>query len=172
MPISHLRRKARQVLEILQKEGDDIYVTHYGRPVAAMVDYERFEGLVARMERPAVAKDYEEALAWSPNLGLADVTRSVARQAAQLRARHNSEARRPLIPLALKTGNARLLPPTLVVNYPRVTRDPQPPGPRPPPSARMALPARNLRKKGRHDSQRLPRSQEPLRRMALSEGRS
>ena len=50
MPISDLRRKASRVLEILQDEGEDIYVTHYGRPVAVMVDYERYEALLARVE--------------------------------------------------------------------------------------------------------------------------
>jgi len=37
--------------------------------------------------RPAVAREYEALLAHFPNLALADVTRDVARQAAQLRAR-------------------------------------------------------------------------------------
>lgn len=50
MPISDLRRKASQVLKRLQEEGEDVYVTHYGRPVAVMVDYERYEGLLARIE--------------------------------------------------------------------------------------------------------------------------
>lgn len=50
IPITDLRRKASQVLEILQEEGEDIYVTHYGRPVAVVVDYERYEALLARAE--------------------------------------------------------------------------------------------------------------------------
>ena len=50
MPISDLRRKTSQVLKILQEEGEDVYVTHYGRPVAVMVDYERYEDLLARVE--------------------------------------------------------------------------------------------------------------------------
>lgn len=37
--------------------------------------------------RPAVAREYEALLAHFPHLALADVTRDVARQAAQLRAR-------------------------------------------------------------------------------------
>ncbi len=39
-----------------------------------------------QMERPAVASEYETLLVHFPNLILADVTRDVARQAAQLRA--------------------------------------------------------------------------------------
>jgi predicted nucleic acid-binding protein len=41
-----------------------------------------------QLERPAVAREYEALLVHFPNLVLADVTRDVARQAAQLRARY------------------------------------------------------------------------------------
>lgn len=49
MPISDLRRKASRILELLDEEGDAVYITHYGRPVAVMVDYERYERLLARL---------------------------------------------------------------------------------------------------------------------------
>jgi predicted nucleic acid-binding protein len=42
-----------------------------------------------QLERADVAHAYEKALVQFPNLTLADVTRDVARQAAQLRAHHN-----------------------------------------------------------------------------------
>ena len=42
--------------------------------------------------RPAVAREYEARLVHFPNLFLADVTRDVARRAAQLRARFNLRA--------------------------------------------------------------------------------
>jgi prevent-host-death family protein len=51
MPISDLRRKASWVLEILQEEGDAVYITHYGRPVAVMVDYERYEQLLEQLSK-------------------------------------------------------------------------------------------------------------------------
>ncbi len=51
IPISDLRRKARHVLEMLEKEGDAIYITHYGRPVAVMSDYEHYEHLLARLAK-------------------------------------------------------------------------------------------------------------------------
>ena len=41
-----------------------------------------------QLERPDVARAYEDALAHFPHLALIDVTRDVARQAAQLRAGH------------------------------------------------------------------------------------
>ena len=49
IPISDLRRKAHHVLEMLKQEGDAIYITHYGRPVAVMSDYEHYEHLLARL---------------------------------------------------------------------------------------------------------------------------
>ena len=41
-----------------------------------------------QVDRPAVAREYETLLVHFPNLMLADVTRDVARRAAQLRARY------------------------------------------------------------------------------------
>lgn len=41
-----------------------------------------------QLDRPAVAREYEALLAHFPHLTLADVTRDVARRAAQLRARY------------------------------------------------------------------------------------
>jgi len=41
-----------------------------------------------QLGRPAVAREYEALLVHFPNLTLADVTRDVARRAAQLRAHH------------------------------------------------------------------------------------
>ena len=49
MPISDLRREASRVLEILKEGGDAVYITHYGRPVAVMVDYERYEQLLQQL---------------------------------------------------------------------------------------------------------------------------
>jgi prevent-host-death family protein len=49
VPISDLRRKSSQILEILQEEENDVYITHYGRPVAVMVDYERYEDLLTHV---------------------------------------------------------------------------------------------------------------------------
>jgi predicted nucleic acid-binding protein len=42
-----------------------------------------------QLERPDVARAYEDALTQFPHLTLADVTRDVARRAAQLRAQHS-----------------------------------------------------------------------------------
>ena len=50
MPISDLRREASRILEILGEEEDAVYITHYGRPVAVMVDYDRYEAMQARLQ--------------------------------------------------------------------------------------------------------------------------
>jgi predicted nucleic acid-binding protein len=42
-----------------------------------------------QLERPDVARAYEDALTQFPHLTLADVTRDVARQTAQLRVQYN-----------------------------------------------------------------------------------
>lgn len=41
-----------------------------------------------QFDRPNIAREYESFLAHFPNLTLVDVTRDIARRAAQLRARH------------------------------------------------------------------------------------
>ena len=42
-----------------------------------------------RLQKPAVAREYEALLVHFPNLRLVDITRGIARSAAQLRARYN-----------------------------------------------------------------------------------
>lgn len=54
-----------------------------------------------KLGRREIAQQYETLLAYFPNLTLADVTRDVARQAAQLRAQHNL---RPADALQVATG--------------------------------------------------------------------
>jgi prevent-host-death family protein len=49
MPISDLRRKTSDVLTEI-KEGQDVYITHYGRPVAVLVSYEHYEHLQAQLK--------------------------------------------------------------------------------------------------------------------------
>lgn len=49
MPISDLRRRASRILELLAEEEDVVYITHYGRPVAVMVDYDHYEQLLEQL---------------------------------------------------------------------------------------------------------------------------
>jgi len=50
IPVSDLRRKTSDVIEIVQSGGQVVYVTQYGRPVAVMIDYEEYETLMAQLE--------------------------------------------------------------------------------------------------------------------------
>jgi predicted nucleic acid-binding protein len=58
------------------------------RAVISMVTVMELTVRPWQLGRPAVAREYEALLVHFPNLILADVTRDVARQAAQLRARY------------------------------------------------------------------------------------
>ncbi len=48
MPVSDLRRKTSDVLNVVRETGDAVYITQHGRPVVVLVDYERYEQLLAQ----------------------------------------------------------------------------------------------------------------------------
>lgn len=48
MPVTDLRRQTSAVIRGVQEDGDVIYITQHGRPAAVLVDYERYEGLLAQ----------------------------------------------------------------------------------------------------------------------------
>lgn len=50
VPISDLRRQASQIIERLTKDGDVVYITQHGRPAAVLVDFDRYEMLLAQLE--------------------------------------------------------------------------------------------------------------------------
>lgn len=53
MPISDLRRKTSDVLNVVRETGDAVYITQHGRPVVVLVDYERYEQLLAQAQTPS-----------------------------------------------------------------------------------------------------------------------
>ena len=61
MPISDLRRKTSNVLNTIKETGDAVYITQHGRPVAVLVDYERYEQLLAQLEDLADLASLEAA---------------------------------------------------------------------------------------------------------------
>ena len=74
MPVSDLRRKTRDVIEAAQSEDHVVYITQHGRPAIVLMDYQRYETLMAQLEdlsdlaslREAAdepARPYEEFLA-------------------------------------------------------------------------------------------------------------
>ena len=50
VPISDLRRQASQVVNNLREGGDVVYITQHGRPAAVLVDFEKYEALLAQIE--------------------------------------------------------------------------------------------------------------------------
>jgi len=50
MPVSDLRRNTREVIETAQGEEGVVYITQHGRPAVVLMDYERYEALVAYLE--------------------------------------------------------------------------------------------------------------------------
>lgn len=51
MPVTDLRRQTSAVIRSVQKDGDVVYITQHGRPTAVLVDYERFEAMLALEQR-------------------------------------------------------------------------------------------------------------------------
>ncbi len=63
MPVSDLRRKTSDVLNTVRETGDAVYITQHGRPVVVLVDYERYEQLLAQAQTPPVPATPEVAVA-------------------------------------------------------------------------------------------------------------
>lgn len=74
IPVSDLRRRTNEVLKEVQSEGEVIYITQHGRPSVVLIDYDRYEMLLAQLEELSdlaslqaaateVARPYEEFLA-------------------------------------------------------------------------------------------------------------
>lgn len=63
MPVSDLRRKTSDVIDAVHSEGDVVYITQYGRPAVVLVDYARYEQLIAQLEDLADRASLEAAAA-------------------------------------------------------------------------------------------------------------
>jgi len=69
MPVSDLRRKTSDVLNVVRETGDAVYITQHGRPVVVLVDYERYEQLLAQAQTsPAPATPEVAAAKQTPHL--------------------------------------------------------------------------------------------------------
>jgi prevent-host-death family protein len=49
MPVSDLRRKTSDVIDTVREGGDAVYITQHGRPVVVLMDYARYEELLAQL---------------------------------------------------------------------------------------------------------------------------
>jgi prevent-host-death family protein len=50
VPISDLRREASRVVNALRESSDVVYITQHGRPAAVLIDFEKYEALLAEIE--------------------------------------------------------------------------------------------------------------------------
>ena len=53
MPVSDLRRKTSEVLATIREGDDVVYITQHGRPAAVLLDYKRYEAMLAQLEDAA-----------------------------------------------------------------------------------------------------------------------
>lgn len=63
VPVSDLRRKTNDVIDMVREGSDAVYITQHGRPVVVVVDYARYETLLTQakmlseqVEHPASSK--------------------------------------------------------------------------------------------------------------------
>jgi len=61
MPVSDLRRRTRDVIEAAQDEDNVVYITQHGRPAAVIMNYERYEMLMAHLEDLSDLASLQEA---------------------------------------------------------------------------------------------------------------
>ncbi len=50
LPVSDLRRKTSDVIDMVREGSDAVYITQHGRPVVVLVDYMRYETLLAQVK--------------------------------------------------------------------------------------------------------------------------
>ena len=81
-PVSDLRRKTRELLDDVRTENA-VYITQHGRPVAVLVNYERYEQLLAQIRALA------ERL--SQRTGVAEPATDYAAQSADLQQKVRKE---------------------------------------------------------------------------------
>jgi prevent-host-death family protein len=61
MPVSDLRRRTHDVIEAAQDEDNVVYITQHGRPAAVLMNYERYEMLMAYLEDLSDLASLQEA---------------------------------------------------------------------------------------------------------------
>ncbi len=49
MPVTDLRRKTRAVIREVYEDETTVYITQHGRPTVALINYERYEAMVAAL---------------------------------------------------------------------------------------------------------------------------
>ena len=58
-PITDLRRRTSEIIEGIKANSDTVYITQHGRPEIVLLDYERYEEMMAQLEqRTAMLKQH------------------------------------------------------------------------------------------------------------------
>ena len=60
VPITDLRRKAKEVIDSVQQQQDAVYITQHGRPVVVLVDYLQYESLLDRSSSRPVQGEHRQ----------------------------------------------------------------------------------------------------------------
>lgn len=50
IPISDLRRKTNEIVKEVQSSDEVVYITQHGRPTVVLLEYDRYEMLLAQLE--------------------------------------------------------------------------------------------------------------------------
>ena len=49
-PISEVKRRLAHFIDDVRKNGESLYVTQHGRPVAVLISYDEYQALLHRLE--------------------------------------------------------------------------------------------------------------------------
>jgi len=51
LPVTDLRRRTREIIEGVKQNSDTIYITQHGRPEVVLLDYDRYEAIMAQLKQ-------------------------------------------------------------------------------------------------------------------------
>lgn len=61
LPVTDLRRDTSRILQSVREDGDVVYITQHGRAAAVILDYDRYQALLAQLEDLSDLAAIEEA---------------------------------------------------------------------------------------------------------------
>jgi prevent-host-death family protein len=63
MPVTDLRRQTSDVIRNVQQNGDTVYITQHGRPTVVLIDYARYERMMALLKEQQPTRQQTHAAA-------------------------------------------------------------------------------------------------------------
>ena len=61
-PITDLRRRTSEIIEGIKANSDTVYITQHGRPEIVLLNYERYEEMIAQLEQGAAIRKQQSAI--------------------------------------------------------------------------------------------------------------